>query len=77
VEAKQPLQVSLLEDPHEHAVGCAHRQKVEHDRLQRDDDRAERELVPTLASRGTGPKLRVVQGARLLALMLVLLAAQA
>ena len=42
VEAEQPLQVALLEDPDEHAVGGADREQVEHDRLERDHDRAER-----------------------------------
>ncbi len=43
VEAEQPLQVALLEDPDEHAVGRPDREQVEHDRRQRDHDRAERE----------------------------------
>ena len=37
------LAAALLEDEHEHAVGGADRQQVEHDRLDRDDERAERE----------------------------------
>jgi hypothetical protein len=39
--AEQPLQVAVLEDPDEHAVGGADREQVEQDRLERDHDRAE------------------------------------
>ncbi len=43
VEVQEALEVAVLEDPHEHAVGRADRQQVEHDRGQRDHDRPERE----------------------------------
>ena len=42
LEAEQRRAPAVLEDEHEHAVGGGHRQQVEHDRLDRDDDRAER-----------------------------------
>ncbi len=41
VEAEQRLAQPVLEDEDEDPVGGAHREQVEHDRLDRDDDRAE------------------------------------
>ena len=43
LEVQQALEVAVLEDPRDHAVGGADGQQVEHDRLQRDDDAAERD----------------------------------
>jgi hypothetical protein len=37
------LQVPVLEDEHEHAVRGGDREQVEHDGLERDHDRAERD----------------------------------
>jgi len=42
-EAEQRFEVALLEDEHENAVGGADGEQVEQDRLDRDDDRAERD----------------------------------
>ena len=42
-EAEQALAEAVLKDQHEHAVGRGDRQAVEDDRLQGDDDRAERD----------------------------------
>ena len=42
-EPEQALADAVLEDQHEDPVGRGDRQAVEHDRLQRDDDRAERD----------------------------------
>src|SRR5438067_3106158 len=40
-EAEEALADAVLEDEHEHSVGGADREQVQHDRLDRDDDRAE------------------------------------
>ncbi len=41
MEAEQPLEVAVLEDPDEHAIGGPDGEQVEDDRLDRNHDRAE------------------------------------
>ena len=43
LEVEQALEVAVLEDPGDHAVGGADAQQVQHDRLQRHDHAAERD----------------------------------
>ena len=45
LEVEEVLAPAVLEDGDEHAVGGADREQVQHDRLGRDHDRAERDAA--------------------------------
>ena len=54
--AQQVLREALLEDGNQHAVGGARREQVQQDRLDRDDDRAERDQQQQEAQASTKAK---------------------